>query len=114
MISNTFFTLSGISARSLAFSSGISTFLMPPRRAASSFSFSPPIGSTRPRRVISPVIATSLEIGIPVITETIAVAMATPADGPSLGVAPSGTCTWMSRLSNSGGSMPKSIARERT
>ena len=33
--------------RSLAFSSGISTFLMPPRWAASSFSLSPPIGSTR-------------------------------------------------------------------
>jgi len=31
-----------------------------------------------------------------------------------LGVAPSGTCTWMSRLSNSGGSMPKATARERT
>ena len=42
------------------------------------------------------------------------VAMATPADGPSFGVAPSGTCTWMSRLSNIGGSMPKSTARERT
>ena len=25
--------------------------------------------------------------------------IATPADGPSLGVAPSGTCTWMSRFS---------------
>jgi hypothetical protein len=34
---------------------------------------------------------------MPVITETIAVAMATPAEGPSFGVAPSGTCTWMSR-----------------
>ena len=87
---------------------------MPPRSAASSFSFSPPIGSTRPRSVISPVIATSLRTGMPVITETIAVTIATPADGPSFGVAPSGTWTWMSRLSNSGGSMPKSIARERT
>jgi hypothetical protein len=37
--------------------------------------------------------------GMPVSTETIAVAMAMPADGPSLGVAPSGTWTWMSRLS---------------
>src|SRR5215831_20960190 len=35
--------------------------------------------------------------------ETIAVAMATPAEGPSFGVAPSGTCTWMSRMSNKGG-----------
>ena len=43
-----------------------------------------------------------------------AVAIATPADGPSFGVAPSGTCTWMSLLSKRGGSMPKSTARERT
>ena len=34
--------------------------------------------------------------------------------GPSLGVATSGTCTWMSRQTNSGGSMPKPTARERT
>ncbi len=43
-ISIAFFTLSGISVRSLTFSSGIKTSLMPPRCAASSFSFSPPIG----------------------------------------------------------------------
>src|SRR5450432_1902238 len=73
-----------------------------------------PIGSTRPRSVISPVMATSRRTGMPVITETIAVTMATPADGPSLGVAPSGTCTWMSRLSNKGGWMPNGIARIRT
>ena len=79
---------------------------MPPRAAASSFSFRPPIGSTRPRSVISPVIATSWRTGMPVIVETMAVAMATPADGPSFGVAPSGTWTWMSRRSNIGGSMP--------
>ena len=40
------------------------------------------------------------------MTEMMAVAIATPADGPSFGVAPSGTWTWMSRRSNSGGSMP--------
>ena len=56
--------LSGISARSFWFSSGISTMVMPPRCAASSFSFSPPIGSTSPRSVISPVIATSERTGI--------------------------------------------------
>ena len=87
---------------------------MPPRCAASSFSFKPPIGSTRPRSVISPVMATSRRTGMPVITETIAVTMATPADGPSFGVAPSGTCTWMSFLSKAGGSMPKATARMRT
>jgi hypothetical protein len=51
---------------------------------------------------------------MPVMVETIAVTMATPAEGPSFGVAPSGTCTWMSRRSKCGGSMPKSTARERT
>ncbi|MOA10090.1 hypothetical protein D3C78_1299630 [compost metagenome] len=51
---------------------------------------------------------------MPVMMETMAVAMATPADGPSFGVAPSGTWTWMSLLSKRGGSMPKSTARERT
>src|SRR6516225_8103264 len=53
-------------------------------------------GDPRPRSVISPVTATSRRTGMPVITETIAVAMATPAEGPSFGVAPSGTCAWMS------------------
>ena len=51
---------------------------------------------------------------MPVITETIAVTMAMPAEGPSLGVAPSGTWTWMSFLSKIGGLMPKSVALERT
>ena len=66
---------------------------MPPRWAASSFSLRPPIGSTSPRSVISPVMATSQRTGMPVSTETSAVVMAMPALGPSLGVAPSGR--WM-------------------
>src|SRR3712207_7714094 len=49
---------------------GMKTLVTPARSAASSFSFSPPIGSTRPRSVISPVIATSLRTGMPVSTET--------------------------------------------
>ena len=48
------------------------------------------MGSTRPRSVISPVIATSLRTGMPVSALTIAVAMVMPADGPSLGMAPAG------------------------
>ena len=56
-----------------------------------SFSFNPPIGKTIPLNVISPVIATFLFTGISVIAETIDVTIAIPADGPSLGVAPSGT-----------------------
>ena len=52
------------------------------------FSRNPPIGSTRPRNVISPVIAILLCTGIPVKAEIIAVAIVTPADGPSFGTAP--------------------------
>ena len=48
------FTFSGISSKSLTLSFGIRTCLMPPRKAANSFSFKPPIGKTSPRRVISP------------------------------------------------------------
>ncbi|OIQ63599.1 hypothetical protein GALL_548600 [mine drainage metagenome] len=87
---------------------------MPPRCAAISFSFKPPIGSTLPRRVTSPVIAISLRTGIPVSTETIDVTIPTPALGPSLGVAPSGTWTWISTVSNFGGLIPSSGAIERT
>ncbi|GIR82995.1 MAG: hypothetical protein CM15mP84_07430 [Cellvibrionales bacterium] len=57
---------------------GITTTPMPPRRAASSFSLRPPIGSTSPRRVISPVIATSAFTGISVKLLTNAVHMANP------------------------------------
>ena len=46
------------------------------------------MGSTRPRSVISPVMATSLRTGMPVSALTMAVAMVMPADGPSLGMAP--------------------------
>ncbi|EBA14270.1 membrane-associated protein [Roseobacter sp. SK209-2-6] len=114
MISRPSLTLSGISGRSLAFSSGISTVLMPPRRAARSFSLRPPMASALPRRVTSPVMAISLRTGICVSTETMEVTMARPALGPSLGVAPSGTWTWMSHLSKRGGLMPSLGETERT
>ena len=39
---------------------------MPARRAASTFSFTPPIGNTKPVNVTSPVIAVSLRAGRPV------------------------------------------------
>src|SRR5277367_2302838 len=87
-ISSPFFTELGISARSLALSSGMRTFLIPPLSAASSFSLRPPIGRTRPRSVISPVMAMSRRTGMPVSIETMTVAMPTPAEGPSFGVAP--------------------------
>ena len=72
---------------------GSITVVMPARSAASTFSFTPPIGSTSPRRLISPVIATSLRTGRPVSSEASATNIATPALGPSFGVAPAGT--WM-------------------
>ena len=86
---------------------------MPRRSAASTFSRTPPTGSTRPRSVTSPVIATSARTGMPVSSDTIAVAIVMPADGPSLGVAPAGTCTWISCFA-SASSMPSSAPRQRT
>src|SRR5690606_16413842 len=91
--------LSGISLRSRSFSDGMITVLIPPRWAASNFSLRPPIRNTSPRKVISPVIATSALTGIPVSTDTSAVHIAIPALGPSLGVAPSGTWMWISTFS---------------
>ena len=64
---------------------------MPARCAAMTFSLTPPISSTLPRKVISPVIATSRRTGKSVRDDMTAVAIAIPADGPSLGTAPSGT-----------------------
>ena len=61
------------------------------RRAASAFSRIPPTGRTRPLNVISPVIATSSFTGSRRSADRIAVAMVTPADGPSFGIAPAGT-----------------------
>src|SRR5205085_2525736 len=53
-VSRTFF---GMSARSFSLSLGTMIVFNPERCAASTFSFTPPIGSTLPRRVISPVLA---------------------------------------------------------
>ena len=83
---------------------------MPSRRAASVFSRMPPTGSTSPDNVISPVIATSDRTGTPRAADTIAVAIVTPADGPSLGMAPAGTWMWMSCLLRNSGAMPRSRA----
>src|SRR5581483_10709878 len=90
-------TCSGISDSSGALAAGMITVVIPARVAASSFSLSPPIGSTLPRNVSSPVMATSWRTGTPEISDTSAQAMVTPADGPSLGTAPDGTWMWISR-----------------
>ena len=71
----------------------------------------PPTGSTRPRRLISPVIAVSLRMVRSVSSETSAMNIATPALGPSLGVAPAGTWMWMSLFSKRPASMPSAAAR---
>ena len=101
---------SGTSSRSSMLNLGKITSVMPARWAPSTFSFTPPIGSTRPRSVISPVIATERRTGRSVRAEIMAVAMAVPADGPSLGMAPAGT--WM--CTSSGELASPSRARSRS
>lgn len=59
------------------------------------FSLIPPTGSTLPVRDSSPVMATCWRAGLRRAKDARAAAMVAPADGPSLGVAPSGTCKWM-------------------
>mmetsp|Transcript_47263 Transcript_47263/g.120579 ORF Transcript_47263/g.120579 Transcript_47263/m.120579 type:complete len:241 (-) Transcript_47263:1911-2633(-) len=74
---------------------GSSTVAIPACAAASTFSFTPPTGSTSPRRLSSPVMATSPRSGRPEKRLSSAAASVTPAEGPSLGMAPAGkwTCT---------------------
>jgi hypothetical protein len=73
----------------------------------------PPIGSTAPCNVISPVMPTVSFTGWSRSRLTSAVVIVTPADGPSFGTAPAGTCTWKRRRTASG-STPSSTACERT
>ena len=87
---------------------------MPARLAASTFSLMPPTGSTLPRSVISPVMATFGRTWRPVSSEASEVTMVTPADGPSFGMAPCGTWMWTSVFSKKSGAMPRRLARERT
>ena len=82
--------------------------LMPALWAASAFSFRPPIGSTLPVSVISPVIAVSERTGRPVAREASAVAIVIPALGPSFGIAPAGTCTCRSCSRKKPSGMPSS------
>ena len=70
----------------------------------------PPTGSTSPDSVISPVIATSERTGTPRAADTIAVAIVTPADGPSFGIAPAGTWTCRSCLLRNSGRDAERVA----
>ncbi len=99
-------TCSGISSRSLALPWGKITCLILLRRAAMTFSFKPPMGSTLPTRESSPVIASDFLSFLPVARERSAEASVIPADGPSLGVAPAGTCRWMRFFSQKSGLTP--------
>ena len=56
----------------------------------------PPTGRTCPVRVISPVMASFGRQTVSVSTEISAATSVIPAEGPSLGVEPSGTWKWMS------------------
>src|SRR2546426_247632 len=95
LMSSSFFTSSGTSTTSLLLRAGTSTVFTPARTAAVSFSLRPPIGSTRPRSVSSPVIATSWRAGRRHSSDASAAAIVIPAEGPSFGTAPAGTwrCT---------------------
>ncbi len=70
---------------------GTMTVLTPPLLAAISFSFSPPIFRTFPFKDSSPVMAIESVIGLFLAIESKEVTRVMPAEGPSLGVAPSGT-----------------------
>src|SRR2546429_1715967 len=113
LISSSFFTSSGTSTMSLWLRAGTTTVLTPARAAAVSFSLSPPIGSTRPRSVSSPVIATSWRAGRWHNSDASAVAIVIPADGPSLGTAPAGTCRCTSVCVNASSGIPSAPARAR-
>ena len=80
-----------MSSKSRLLRAGSMTRFTPAAAAATTFSLMPPTGSTEPRRLISPVIAVSLRMARPVSSEVSAMNIATPALGPSLGVAPAGT-----------------------
>src|SRR5882672_3258530 len=80
----------GTSSKSLRFKAGIMILVTRARRAARTFSLMPPTARTLPRKVISPVMATSFRTGLSDKAEIRAVAKVIPADGPSLGIAPSG------------------------
>src|SRR2546426_7730546 len=101
------------SSRSRLFNDGRITVSILARRAASTFSLMPPTGRTSPRSVISPVIAIFRWTAFPVSNERMAVAMVTPAEGPSFGIAPSGAWTWMSCFEKKSSLIPNSFACER-
>ncbi len=92
----------GTSSRSASLRAGMITSVRPARCAARSFCFTPPMGSTRPASVTSPVMPTSGFTGRPEASDASAVTIVMPALGPSLGTAPAGTCRWTRSLCQRG------------
>ena len=88
---NPFIYISFISSMSFLFSFERIISVIPARLAANIFSLIPPTGRTFPLQVISPVIAIPFFTLRFVSADTSAVAIVIPADGPSFGIAPSGT-----------------------
>src|SRR5690554_3123375 len=84
---------------------------IPARLAASIFSLIPPTGNTFPRSVISPVIARLGRTLRCVYNDDSDVTIVIPADGPSLGIAPSGT--WICVLYGSKSSPRKEFHHQR-
>ena len=107
-------TSSGTSSRSPRLRSGRITSVSPAAWAASTFCLRPPIGSTRPCSVTSPVMPTVCLIGRPDSSDASAVVIVMPALGPSFGIAPAGTWTWNSRSWKALVSMPSSPPWPRT
>ena len=87
--------ISSKSSKSYLFSKGKIICEIPARLAAIVFSFTPPIGITKPVSVNSPVIAILGMTASFETSECSAQAIVIPAEGPSLGVAPAGTCMWI-------------------
>ena len=107
-------TSAGTSSRSGALRAGRITSVSPAACAASTFCFNPPMGSTLPWSVTSPVMPTVLFTGRPDSSDARAVTMVTPALGPSLGTAPAGTWRWNSLPENASSGIPSGAAWLRT
>ena len=84
-------TDSGSSTQSVRFPSGRIMCVTPERLAASIFSLIPPTRRTLPVNDNSPVMARFSRTGLSIASDMRAVTMVQPAEGPSFGVAPSGT-----------------------
>ena len=91
-----------------SFRRGRITRRIPARCAASTFSLIPPTGRTAAAQRDLAGHGQVRADRLPAPSDASAVRIATPADGPSLGIAPAGTCRWTVVRSNTPGSIPSS------